>query len=1175
MSRMTERHFQPLRDPFEVDLNGTRLLEAGAGTGKTWTIAALVVRLLLEQKLDIRQIQVVTYTRAATAELRGRIRARLSEALQAFELGQSEDAFLGQLLQSHGADDRREAQLRLRLAIESFDEAAIHTIHGFCQRALAETAFAAGQPFVRELVAEQTDMLAATAREFWRKTMAAARQDRLWTAWLMAAIGGPDQPVSRIRAYLGREDIQLARPAVTDRQAAEQAFMSAFDAAQALWRAEREHLVDWVRTASLRKNIWSAEKIKARIALADQVFRGEGPRLNLPEDLGAWGGARLARAVTKQSPPVEHSFFDAMDALLDAAGSLSASFDNATRNLLHDFLLFARQSLAQRKQLAGQQSYDDLLTDLAVALRGPHGEALAAQLRQRCRAVLVDEFQDTDTLQLDIFFRAFHHPGHPLIFVGDPKQAIYGFRGADVFAYLEARQRAEAGYALQHNRRSDPPLLTTLNALFNWPQSFLLDDLPYERALPADMTRKSCRIDDAGTPFSLWVMEKPAEARTFTKELAIERVAQGVAADIARLLGLAAEGRARMGDRALSDRPLSGGDIAVLVRKRQQGETIRQALAARGIASVSLGGGSIWQTDEATEIERVLLAIAAPSREGLARAALATQLIGVDATTLAACAVAPEAWAARLSQLHDDQVEYRTRGFMAMWRRLLRRESVVARMLRRPDGERKLTNYRHLAERLQLAEEAEGLDIEALARHIAVQREQASAGDEEAQLRLESDAQLVRIVTIHAAKGLQYPIVYCPFLWDGPRRDTTGWPVMAHRRDEAETCVCLDFGTAEIDRLRDQADFESAAEELRLAYVALTRAEHRCIVAWGKVSQCECSPLAHLLFAPRDGEGGDLRSRLAEKLKTHDEADLRLELDALAARLDGALAIVSMPDADGLRLVNSSAETVRLAARPFNGTVPGPWYITSFSGMAARANTATESTDELPDRDAVLTATAVSPAPTFQDIHGFPRGTRAGSCLHALLERVDFQSPNQLAGLAENVLTEFGFDSAWQSTLTRMVADVLATPLNADGLRLADVSRRQRIVEMGFNFPVSSPAAMAGYMKGFIDLVFQHEGRWYIVDYKSNWLGSRREDYAQPYLDEAMKMHRYDLQLKIYSAALRRALAARAPQSDWQQAFGGVFYLFLRGMGPDSSNGVFFAKPSEHELERFDRELAA
>ena len=1140
---MAERHFVPLESPFEVELTRTRLIEAGAGTGKTWTIAALVLRLLLEQRIEIGRILVVTYTRAASGELRGRIRARLVEALAAFTSGRADEAYLQVLVARH---DPREAIARLKLALESFDEAAIFTIHGFCQRALGETAFAAGQMFERELIADQGELLAAVARDAWRKAMATVSAP--WAQWLIDQVQGPEGLARTVATHVGRIDAWLAAPEAGDRLADEAAFAAAARAVRILWQSDRARILDWLAGAKLHKGSYAPEKMQPRITALGLWLEGGPALLPLPADCEYFGLEKIAAKLNKGGQSPEHPFFAAMDELLAEAGRLQAAYEGATRRLLHDFLLAAREALAERKRRGGQQTYDDLLADLARALEGPGGSRLVDSLRARYRIALVDEFQDTDPLQLKIFARLFGAAEWPLIFVGDPKQAIYGFRGADVFAYLQARAGADTGYALLENRRSDPPLLAAVNALFARPLPFLLDGLPYEAARPAPMARKELRIDDDAAPLTLWTMPPPEGGKGFSKEAARTLAAAAVAADIARLLGLSAVRRAMLGERALG-----GGDIAVLVRTHHEGDAVREALARHGIPSVSGGGGSVWHSEEAIEIERLLHAIATPAREGLVRAALATVLLGADAVQLVAWLADDLAWSARLDRFHDDRLLLHERGFMAMWRRLLRRENVVARVLARPDGERRLTNYRHLAELLQQVEQgaAPNVEAESLARYLARQRETPEG--EESQLRLESDARLVRIVTLHAAKGLQYPVVYCPFLWFGREENRKGWPVLAHRDGRA----CLDFGSADIDALRAAADREAAAEELRLAYVALTRAEHRCIIAWGKVNNCARSPLGWLLFGPREEIAEEPRAWLSRWLESHDEME---HLRALEAELGGALKLMPMPgDGAAPRLNAESAPTHR--PRGFMGRIPAPWRVQSFSSLAARLAEEAETAD----RDAIAPQSAVPPAPTFTGIQEFPRGTRAGSCLHALFERIDFQGHAPAGPVAATVLESFGYAPEWRPVLERLATDVLGTALSDGGFKLADVPRTERLVELEFAFPLGSQADRAGYMKGFIDLVFRHGERWYIVDWKSNWL----EAYGPEALDGAMRAHRYDLQARIYAAALHRALAAREPHLDWASGFGGVFYLFLRGMRPGSTDGIHFARPTLGEIAEF------
>lgn len=1141
-------------DPGRVELAGLQLIEAAAGTGKTWTIASLVLRLLLEKRIPIGRILVVSFTRAATAELASRIRARLDEALRAFVAGTSEEPFLARLVAEHSA---AEARLSLRLALASFDEAAILTIHGFCQRALRESAFAAGRHFERELTADDGLWLAAVARDFWRKEM--ARASSAWAAWLMRRYRqGPDEVAGWLKSILTHADTAvLALPPEEDGQAVEEAFGAAFATARETWRRGREEILAPLASDGMSKTSYSPKAVTAAAELFDRWLASPQPVLpGWSEE--EWKKAKLLtperlRLGTKKGgePPV-HPFYEQCETLLAAGMRLEETFAQRMRRVFGEFARAAKREMRARRARAGLQGYDDLIDDLAAALAGEQGGRLAQDLRARFHAALVDEFQDTDARQLTIFRRLFGDAERPLILVGDPKQAIYGFRGADVYAYLTARQAASR-HSLLYNRRSDEALLLGINRLFEHPRPFLLAEIPFAPALPANSQRSPCRIEDgAPTPLLLWSFPPPAEKTAWSKEEALGQVAAAVAEDIVRLLRLAREGRAWLGDRRLA-----ANDIAVLVRTRRQAQAIGAALAQRGLASANLGGGSVWQSDEADEFARLMAALIDPLHLGRLKAALATRLYGWTATAIAALADDQRLLAACLEKFHDDRRRLEQEGFLAMWRRLAWRENIYARLLRQPQGERRLTNYRHLAELIGEAARQRFLDAEGILRLLLARR--ADGGGEEAHLRLDSDAHLVRIATIHAAKGLQYPIVYCPFLWHVREEDEREWPVLAHE----EGALCLDFGSDRFAVRARQARLETAAEELRLAYVALTRAQHRLIVPWIRANGAERSPLAWLLFgrdacAAETREGDDPRAMLFEAWPFPDEAQ---RLTAFAAATPFAIAVMPPPNGGAASWEGGEEEAERGAPRSFRGKIPAPWSVLSFSSLAGQMVGREEA-----DHDPCFGASVPTES---RGIHAFPRGARAGSCLHRLFERCDFQQLEAAPQIAAEALAEFGFEQLWQPVLIDLVGAVTQAALPGTRFRLAEVPRLARLTEMEFTFPLGHPAARAGYMKGFIDLVFHHEGRWYIVDYKSNWLGPSFADYTPERLQQAMRAHRYDLQARIYAAALYRMLRLRQSDFDWESSFGGVFYLFVRGMMADSSCGIVSLHPSRDELEEF------
>jgi exodeoxyribonuclease V beta subunit len=1202
---MAEAAFDPL-DFAAAPLAGNVLVEASAGTGKTWTIAALVLRLLLEKRFDerscrIEDILVVTYTNAATAELRERILALLVGARDALMTGASEDPRIRRALAV--AEGRRDAALAdLELAIASFDLAPVHTIHGFCQRALAEHAFESTRPFASEIVADETGLREAAAQDFWRREMASVSASR--AAAILDRIKSPQGLLARIKPALDRpyaEVVAAGAPPVLDALLARAD--DALVRARASWRAHRGTITAAIAGAGLHRGRYPPDALPAWWKAFDVYFDGD-TAAPLPEKLARLAPDALAKGKTKAGTLPEHAFFPLVGDLVSAMEALAAAHAAADADLVQRALAFCRDEVARRKGSLALQSYDDLLLELRRALEGAGGGALAEALRRRYKAALIDEFQDTDPVQAEILQRIWGGTGQPLYFVGDPKQAIYGFRGADVFAYLAARARVDARYTLDVNQRSDPVLLDAVSALFGGRARFVIPEIELLPVRPTSRPRPRLRIDDGVAAFNVW---RATRGKDEDKGAVRARIARAVAADIARLLRRARAGQAWIETPGQAPVPLAGGDVAVLVGTHQEGDVVRAALAAEGLASVTYGADSVFASHEAIELERVLVAAAAPGNEALLRAALATDFFGLDAAALARLATDGAEWEGWVERFRSYHALARADGFVRMWRELAAREGIAARLLAHPDGERRMTNVAHLVELLHRLAEDEGLDLAELARALAHARESGMRDPDAEQLRLESDEHLVNIVTVHRAKGLEFPVVYCPFLWDGHQRAGRDGTTVFHPPGAGHRAA-VDLGGPDAKEHQRLAAVEELAGELRLAYVALTRARHRCTVAWGVLPNADTSALAWLLHgaqalaedAPGDATEANPVDVLKHAFRSVDDAAAADRLARLAEEARGAIAVGPLPLAGDGAPPGGPAAPEPLVARAFSGSVTPAWRMSSFTALVAR----TES--ESPDHDPLRIAERAPRRAGHRDAFGIPGGVRFGTALHRVLEQLDFAAADEarIATAVGRELAAAALDAAWVPVVVRLVADVLDTPLERGGFSLRQLAGAQRIDELEFTYPVRAaagaelarvlaplrtlgsrvPGAIGslvlaparGFMRGFIDLVFERDGRYFIADYKSNWLGDALEDYAPARLGAAMAESFYDLQYLVYTVALHRMLAGRLRDYDYARHFGGVYYLFARGMRPAQgpAAGVYFARPERALVEELDACLA-
>ena len=1059
---------------------GVTVLEASAGTGKTYTIAALAARYVAEG-VPLDELLMVTFTRMATGELRERVRERLVSAEQGLSRALAgaapEDDDVVRLLASGGEADVRVRRERLARALAGFDSATIATTHGFCQEVLG------GLGVVGDVEPDTTFL----------------------------------------------EDISDLRQEVVD---------------------------------DLYVRRW---------------HRHGDPQFGLAQ------AAEIARAaIDNPDAPIEPA-----DAPAHTVEAMRVRLASA-----------ARVELDARKRRMAVMTYDDLLTRLQETLSGPDGGAAAAMLRARYSVVLVDEFQDTDPVQWEIMRTAFGGGDVTLVLIGDPKQAIYAFRGADVYAYIEAAETAGERATLRTNWRSDQGLLDAYDALFG-EAKLGHEGIVYRQVRSAPGNRAA--LTGVVDPSPLRVRVVPRETSGVTPkgyarlESAREHVARDVAADIVGLLD--------------SDAPIEPGDVAVLVRTNKNAARVRDALEAVDVPAVINGAGSVFGTEPAREWLRLLEAIERPAYPPRARSAALTLFLGWSTEEVAAAD--DDAWEAVHRRLHHWARVLRAKGVASLIEAITLEEGLPGRVLALADGERRLTDLRHVAELLHAAATAEQMGATALTAWLRERVLEAAQdnSDEERSRRLESDAQAVQVLTVHRSKGLEFPVVYYPDLWEpspAPRRDRPAPVVFHDDRGQRTIDVGLD-GPQWGDHVARHTD-EQRGEDLRLAYVALTRAKHQAVVWWAGSWDSRDAALTRLLFS-RDDSGNV--SAAGAAVPTDEAAFARFE--ELRAATPGCVSVAWSRVEEVGAWAGTAAGGAALSASSFDRTLDWWWRRTSYSDLTAgtwEARVASEPEEPVVEDEG--SAPTLFPDAGQGDelraipslLGGMPVGTEVGTLVHRVFETVDFAANDLEGEIAMNVEAAQARRRVELGDLGSVIAGLHAaieTPLGpaVGGARLRDVARADRLDELVFELPLvggdhpAGPAltlraigdvlrqslppgdplagyadrlldpglreSVRGYLTGSIDLVVRlGDGRFAIADYKTNWLAPRGEaltawHHRPAALTAEMHHGHYGLQALLYVVALHRYLRWRLPGYAADRHLAGVLYLFVRGMsGPDT-----------------------
>lgn len=1132
-------------NPITLPLNQISLIEASAGTGKTYTIGSLYLRLLLKagennfsRPLNVEEILVVTFTEMATEELKKKIRERITDAIDkliAFAETQDKSAFKNdEFLTALCHDlDIFEAIHRLKLAEQNMDLAAIYTIHGFCRRMLMQYAFHSGIHFNLELIKDQSDLLVRFANEFWREHFYPL--DFESANFIATELVSPANVLSLLKADLGK-DLQVE---IENKQALSvpiQIFLpqylggyqKALNELKAFWLESADE-ISAIITNELVKDypkdqLKSLNRKKYQVKRLGDWINKINQWSNNPRDYqinttlkdyflqsSIEKNCEESTDKNKDKKPAT-PFYSPIFAELEKRVNALMTPDLLSKLTLYHYRQGLQQKLLDYKLNHQEKSFDDLLRLLCEALQGAQGDELAEMIRFQYPFAMIDEFQDTDSQQYAIFSKIYRdnpEKNTGFIMIGDPKQAIYRFRGADIFTYLKASDEAQSRFELTKNYRSEKNLVDGVNALFDFPQSpFIYQNINFTAVDSRDDHLRFYLNGKAEPAYRFYLTESDKVNKT--------EMAKICAISIQHWLKSAVENQAVFQNEDTC-KTLQAANIAVLVRDKNEAALVKNELQKLGIASVYLSDqNSVFDSNVAKELAWVLKACLNVAERPILNA-IATALFGLNAADIHQIQQNEAYWQRWADSFAQYQQTWQRQGILAMLHQILLEQGISERLLSQATGERDLTDFLHLAEILQQAatlHESEAALLSWFEKQIQ------GEGRQEAQIRLESERQLVKIVSIHKSKGLEYDLVWLPFL-AAPSKDPSKKDINIYYSKERDETL-WDIENRNLNALCE----ETFAEELRLLYVALTRAKYQMAFALPTQFDKKWNALHYVLSQ------GEIGKEIALSVPK----DTETLLQTFKEKMQDNVKICTKPNLEAFPALSINTKNDDFKAAEFTGNIEQDWRITSFTSIEQahrRQNYFTESAgkkhavfDDAKDYDSqnsieISTALLNESESSILDL---PRGKQVGTALHRHFENCYF---SDLANTEEidKLRQSLQLDETFTEPLQNWLQQISHTPLsNEIGIALADLANKDCIKEMPFYLAIrahfdveafnralkahhhlpSEPLQfeqIQGMVRGSIDLVFRHNGKYYLVDYKSNFLGSTLASYNQ----EALK----------------------------------------------------------------------
>ncbi|CUR53604.1 RecBCD enzyme subunit RecB [Serratia symbiotica] len=1169
---MKEKFFKKF-DPLTIPLFGTQLIEASAGTGKTFTIGILYLRLLLglgkksafSRPLKVKEILVVTFTDTASEELRIRIQNNINDLYMTCIYGKSKKPLFLKLLNE--INNLSNAIKILYLAKTQIHKMEIYTIHSLCQNILNNNILKSRILFKQTLIKDEILLRQQACTDFWRRYFYPLPLD-------LARIIYKEWNSPKDLLYDLSDFLNISVPIIHPKQKNEETILirhkkniEYINSIKIHWKKVENDIKNIILQSDINKHIYNKKNVSNWLQKINEWTIKETLDYTLPKELKKFKQSILIEKTKKNNIPY-HIIFHDIDKLFSISLTLRDLIIKHALNEIHYFI-------KKEKKIRSEIFFNDLINKTKYILYNVEGEKLAKNIRYQYPIAIIDEFQDTDSEQYSIFKKIYiGHKKCGLLLIGDPKQAIYSFRGTDIFTYIRARNEINSHYTLETNWRSSPAMVTSINKLFSQiKKPFLFDQIPFIKINSAKKNHKLLfKINNKIQPAIKFWLQRGENVNITDYQKYMSKLC---ALQICNILNLGQKKQALLYN-SKDIKPVQASNITVLVRTHYEAIQIYNELNSLYVPTIYLSNqNNVFNTSEAKDLLFLLCAILTPENQLILQRGIATNLMGLDILTLFNLKNNKNSWNLLINEFYKYNEIWKNYGIISMLYTIIKTYNIEKNILSLNNGKQYLTNILHLSQLLQ--ETSIYLkNKDELIYWFEKQIQKPDFQSEKQKIKIENNENLVKIITIHKSKGLEFDIVWLPFISNFYQKKI----ILHHDRNTFEKILNFNFDKKKF-KLSEE---ERLSEDLRLLYVALTRSIYHTSIG-----------ISHIIYKNNKNIINVNLHQSAQNylIQSGKLYNVNYFYDCLKKIVDNNITISEdiILNQKEIQFKNNTSKEV--LTKNFTRYIKNFWNVISYTSFLKNTkNSIKKIVFELNANDFNIHIKNKE-IPLTQ--HTFPRGLISGKFLHKIFEKLNFTQPLNQKKILEQLRNQ-DFSDKWQPILLKWINILLNTPLNNYNLTLSKITSQNKQCEFQFQLsinkllkakdfnnlikfydPISARCPdlsfkdVKGILQGFIDLVFYWKGKYYLLDYKSNWLGEDSNNYTQSKIENEIIEHRYDLQYQIYTLALHRYLKYRIKNYKYQYNFGGVIYLFLRGIDiKHPKNGIFNHYPNKKLIENMD-----